>query len=808
MKRLAEKHGRGESLVGKVCGLALAGLLALSAAGAGTQYGWGGAAAPDWGTPANWWKSVVAPTGAASTVDATLYITNKANNRLEYTAANGYTVYTNGSSGSSRCLRIADGFNGQLAITGGTLETRPVNGDLLSNGAGEGLLLVDGGSYISTNSSGATFCLGAYNSIATLTVSNGFARLDKINIWCSTGTVNLVNGTLGFWGMSLNSISNMASMNLYGGTLQGWRSTAAGSSWMYPNTNWVCRLLGPVTFDTMGNTISNTATINGPGSITKVGSGTLILNVSNTVGAITLNEGTLALGGSNTVSSGIALNGGTLAVNHAAALGSQPLSIYGGRLDNSSGSAVVSALNNPVNIYTNYLAFVGTRDLNLGAGAVAVAVSGSLVVSNSFKTLTFGGPLSDGGGTNALTVVGSGGLALLGSVSIGGRVMAAGGSTLTLAGANTYTGATTVSESVLVVANNQALGTTNVSTSVSGAGAVLLTNGVTVTGETLFLAGNGDNNRGGLEAAANSTATWNGPVMLNDANTWTPRLGNKAGGVLNVNGPLRTAFAGADNLYISSDIGGGRVVIGSTNSTYKGTTGIIRGTLAIGANDALPVGTALDLHPASASDWSRFDLAGFNQTVGALKESNATSGACFVTNSGATASVLTVNQTAATAYAGHIDGNVSLVKTGSGSLALTGTNTYTGATVLNGGTLALGADGALSPATSLTLSGGATLSMGTYTNAAQQLIVAGNATLDMGDGTGSLTFADSSAQAWSGSLNLTGTFSATTVRFGTSATALTPEQLGLLRVNGQRRWLSLGAGGYLVERKGTFFSVL
>ena len=95
-----------------------------------------------------------------------------------------------------------------------------------------------------------------------------------------------------------------------------------------------------------------------------------------------------------------------------------------------------------------------------------------------------------------------------------------------------------------------------------------------------------------------------------------------------------------------------------------------------------------------------------------------------------------------------------------------------------------------------------------YTNAAQQLIVAGNATLDMGDGTGSLTFADSSAQAWSGSLNLTGTFSATTVRFGTSATALTPEQLGLLRVNGQRRWLSLGAGGYLVERKGTFFSVL
>ena len=799
----SQKRGRCSIVFGMGVAVVL-GVLSLPA-GAQTKYGWAGQTSSDWGTPSNWQSANMAPTGAASTVDATLYITNKTNNRLEYTAACGYTVYITGSLGSSRCLRIADGMNGTLAITGGTLETRPANGDLLSNGAGNGLLLVDGGTYISTNASGAVFCLGAYNSVPTLTVSNGLARLDNIKIWCSSGTVNLVNGTLGFWAMSLNDSTCMASMNLYGGTLQGWRSTATGSSWMYPNTNWVCRLLGPVTFDTMANTISNTASINGPGSITKIGSGTLILNVSNTVGAITVNEGTLVLGGSNTVSSGITLNGGTLAVNHAAALGSQPLSIYGGRLDNSSGAAVVNVLNTPIYLYTNVFAFVGTRDLNFGAGAVSISCN--TVFSNGVKTLTLGGPVSDGGGTNAITATGAGGLVLLGSVSVGGRVVVYSGGSLTLAGANTYTGATAVSDSVLVAANNQALGTTNASTIASGAGAVILSNNVTITDETIFIAGNGDNNRGGLEAASGSTCTWNGVVLLNDSGTWVPRVGYKGNGVLNINGSIRTALTGSDNAYISGDIGSGRVVLNSTNSTYKGITGIIRGTLALGANDALPVGTVLDLHPASAPDWSAFDLAGFSQTVGALKDTSATSGARTVTNSSDTVSVLTVNQTITTIYAGRIDGNVSLVKTGSGSLTLAGTNNaYTGATVLSGGTLALAADGALSPYAPLTLEGG-TLSVGATRTTVLQLTVSGDVTIDLGDGTGVLTVGDSSAQVWSGTLNFTGTFVPSSIRFGTDGAGLTQDQLDIIRINGLRRWLTLDANGILYVRTGTVIGI-
>jgi autotransporter-associated beta strand protein len=57
-----------------------------------------------------------------------------------------------------------------------------------------------------------------------------------------------------------------------------------------------------------------------------------------------------------------------------------------------------------------------------------------------------------------------------------------------------------------------------------------------------------------------------------------------------------------------------------------------------------------------------------------------------------------------------IDGSVTggLIKTGLGTLALTGVNTYTGATVVNNGTLALTGSGAINANSALTVAAGAT----------------------------------------------------------------------------------------------------
>ena len=770
--------------------LTLAGLVALPAA-AGT-YGWGGVSSSDWSTPANWWGGSMALTGG--TYDATIYVTNKANSALTYTSANGSTIYTSGT----RCLRIGDNANGSMAITGGFLETRST-GDFVGNAAGfSGSLLIDGGTYVSTN---GTFQLGANTGQGTLTVNSGSATLGTLNLWCSVSTVNLNGGILGLGGMSWTSGS--ASLNLNGGMLQVSKNTA---TWMVGVTNWICRLNAPTILDSQNFCATNAAPIIGSGTLTKIGPGLIALNVSNTVGAVTVNEGTLALGGSNTISSGVTLNaGGILNVNHAAALGSSAFTINGGRIGNTSGSTVINSLSGPINIYSNFT-FLGSNDLNLGTGTVTLC--NNLVVTNITRTLTFGGSVTNSGGNYALTVASNGTLAITGSLGIGGNVTLKGGA-LSLTGANTYTGTTSVGAGILYVAHSNALGSTNGTTDVSSGGKIQMMDGVAIGGETLYLAGGGDN-WGAVQAAANSTSAWNGPIFLNELNPggWVPRLGHKATGVLSVGGPIKPGLGGTGiHLWISGEPGSGRVIIASTNNTYTGITGIIRGTLALGADNALPVVTQIDMHPAIGVtvDYSKFDLNGFSQVVAKLFESSSVASR-YVTNSSATASVLTVNQTATTTYSGRIDGNVGLVKDGTGSLTLAGTNTYSGATMLKNGTLALGCDGALSPATSLTISN-ATLNAGTWHNTVRQLTVTGAATINVGDGSCSLEFGDSSALAWTGTLNLVGSLGRNTIRFGTNGAGLAQSQIDSLRVSGQKERLQLSPLGYLIEIKGTLIGV-
>jgi fibronectin-binding autotransporter adhesin len=381
----------------------------------------------------------------------------------------------------------------------------------------------------------------------------------------------------------------------------------------------------------------------------------------------------------------------------------------------------------------------------------------------------------------ATAIAGTGGLNKTGGTS---------GSTpgvVRLSVANTYSGTTTVSGGVLEVTNGSALGTSSVS--VTGGGLHVL-GGVTVTGRSLSTASAGNSSDGGLSASGGGVATWAGPVTMANG-----RLGT-VNDSLNTTLVVSGAVTGSGNLDISS-YGTGGVVLSAASgqNTYSGSTAILRGRLAIGANNTLPTGTLLDVHYNTATGASQeaiFDLNGFSQQVGRLVNTGNLYGQATVTNSSATAGTLTVNQSVNTTYSGRITGTTSLVKSGAGNLTLAPTlivnpgssatqqntaNTFTGTTRVNAGTLTLsahsGTDSQALSASTFDTDGVGTLSFGTMTSA----------TFGGLSGTGTLTLANASSGAVTLSLgggNSSGSFGGTL----TGAGGLTKVGTGTLTLSG------------------------
>lgn len=379
---------------------------------------------------------------------------------------------------------------------------------------------------------------------------------------------------------------------------------------------------------------------------------------------------------------------------------------------------------------------------------------------------------------------------------------------------NAYDGVTSVGNIAeqpcdLRILNPNVLGNSATGAIVYTGSQVELTNGVVVS-KTIVISGAGNtveppppaspySNRGALQAVLNSTAEWAGPVVLGADQA---RLGAQNNGHLIVSGVIDDGPA-TYALRISTNPGDRtKGVEFRAHNTYNGSTDLTRGILFLGISDAIPTGSILDVHWAASNngELSVLDMKGFNQTVAGLKNSGFSGAYAQITNSVATVSTLTVNQSTTTTFNGTIRGPIALVKDGTGSLTLTYPNLYSGTTTVRGGTLALGVNSAVSANSALELAGG-TLALGGTTNTFASLNLTGNSTLDLG--TGKLTFSNQPATAWSGTLNLTGTLGTTTLRF---QPALSASQLDAIRYNGDPVMQS--AQGYIEPWRGTVLFVL
>lgn len=399
---------------------------------------------------------------------------------------------------------------------------------------------------------------------------------------------------------------------------------------------------------------------------------------SGAIALVKSGTGTLTLGNASNAQASNVINNGTVVLGATGALGSSvPLTIAGGTLDLNGFDAAASDFS--------------------GAGTVTSGAAGASTLTVGATTnTTFSGVIQNGFGTVGLTKRGSG--------------------SLTLTGTNTYTGNTTVNAGTLDIGGAGATGSISPSSALVMGGGTLTysrTDGVmqTFNGTTLNAGASQIKNTasGGLSLGA-ITRNVGGTVDFSSTgaaiNTPTANTNGILGGWATVNG---TDWA----------VGGGDI------TAYASYTDDV---WAAGNNTTVTTSSVLD--PGSTTNSLRFNAAGANGLT--LTGTNViTSGGILVTSAVGAASPSTIsggtlmgaagqdlvviqNNTAADSqlFIGSVVADntsaTGLTKAGAGALVLTGSNTYTGATVILGGILQLGnggATGSISSTSQITTNG-------------------------------------------------------------------------------------------------------
>jgi len=564
------------------------------------------------------------------------------------------------------------GSTAAITLTGGTLQT---SGTFALGGAAQRA--------ITLAQTGGTFNV----SSGTTTYQNG-----STNIISGSGSLTKTGaGTLALTGITTNTYTGGTFVNV--GTLQ------LGASNMLADTGAVTvnggtfdiqtftDTLGTVTL-TSGNISGTSGVLTGSSFIMQGGTASAILGGSGSLTKTT--SGTTTLSGSNTYNGRTTVSAGILSLTN-------PLALQNSVLDTSA--SIAGDASNGLSTTQTALTIGGlTGNKNFAAtGGVFTTTGGygsvTALTLNPSGSVTYSGGIADGQAPMTLTKTGSG--------------------TQILSGTNSYTGATTVSVGTLQFANMAALygGTTgswtaaniNVksgatlalnldsagtagfdSTSLSTllgnisvantaaeglqAGAILALDTSTATYST-FTQGNAiANSTGGSGGAVSVTKLGGGVLVFDKANTYTGATTVSAG-VLYLTGSLTgTAIATTGTGILSEGVAG---VIGGAASFTQGSTGMstLSGTNTYTGATTISAGTL---------------QIGSGSTTGSLSPSSAiTNNATLVFNRSDTL-------TQGTDFASVISGGGAVTQAGTGTLVLSGTNTFRGQLTVSAGTLSIG----------------------------------------------------------------------------------------------------------------------
>ncbi|MDX8430510.1 MAG: autotransporter-associated beta strand repeat-containing protein [Candidatus Algichlamydia australiensis] len=616
----------------------------------------------------------------------------------------------------------ANTYSGGTTVTAGTLEgdATSLQGNILNNSAVIFNQTVDG------TYSGAMSGTGSLEKV-------GAAKLTITGANTYSGGTTITAGTLEGNSTSLqgNILNNSALIfdetvdGTYAGIVSGTGSlekigvaklTLTGANTYSGGTTVTAGTLQGNTTSLQGNILNNSALIfdqtvdgiyadivSGTGSVEKIGAAKLTVTGANVYsGGTTVTAGELQ--GNTTSLQGNILNNSALIFNQtvdgvyadivsgtgsvekigAAKLTLTGANVYSGGTTVTAGTLEGDATSLQGNIVNNSaVIFNQTVD---GTYSGAMSGTGSLEKIGAAKLTVTGANTYSGGTTITAGTLEGNSTSLQGNIvnnatlifdqivdgtytgviSGTGSFEKIGAAKLTVTGANTYSGGTTLLDGVLSISADNNLGNA-VGTLTFNGGALLSTGtfssnrGVSLTGagtievdlaEELTLSGI-------LSGAGGLTKTGGGQLTLTGANTY-------AGGTTVTAGTLQgntTSLQG--NIVNNADLIFNQAVDGTFASIVSGTGSLEK------------IGVA-KLTLTGANTYS----GGTTVTAGTL-EGNTTSLQGNIVNNAA----VIFNQTVDGTYAGAMSGTGSLEKVGAAKLTVTGANTYSGGTTITAGTL-------------------------------------------------------------------------------------------------------------------------
>ncbi len=515
------------------------------------------------------------------------------------------------------------------------------------------------------------------------TFVNGATLTYGVSNVLSSGGVTIVGGTYNLNGNS----DTVGALSLNAGTITtaaGTLTTSTGGVTTIANNNTPSLISGALTLGAggtfnIGNGIVDndtiiSAVISGTTLTKSTGTGVLELSGSNTyTGLTTVSAGTIRLG-----AAGGATNTplGTTAAGTTVSGASSALDLNGYTLGTSealtlSGALATGALQNTSSTAVTYSGL-----LTLGAASSIISNYGDINISNAGSITGTGFLLTIGGAGNGI-------LASTLATSTSGALTKNGMGIWTVSGANTYTGATTISAGILKLGSggsgtNTPLGTTAGATTLSS-GAVLDLNGFTLSSaEPVTINGAGIANIGAFINSSNNTTSFSGPLTMAGAS----RIANHGSGVTTVSGNISGNFAltvvavgnftqATNSVWSGTGTlvkeGPGTLTLSGQN-TMSGTMTVSTGTLKLGDNGGVtntPLGTiagGVTVSSGAVLDLSTFTVGGASTWEPlTLSGSGLLNGGALISNSSTGSTFATVAQT-----------NARIVNNGAGTLSITG----------------------------------------------------------------------------------------------------------------------------------------